>query len=134
MSKIIEVVKGLQELEKVGRTSLADIRDAETQLCTNFADEYKEYLSEFGAISAHGIELTGIISVEYCNVVSVTKQERKLNKLVPQNMYVIENTFVDGVIIWQDKEGLIYFTKPNSSPKFLANSLVEYIKKRCSTK
>lgn len=130
MSKIIEVVKGLRNLEKVGKISVADITDAEIQLRLNFAEEYKEYLAEFGAISANGIELTGIISVEYCNVVSATIQEWKLNPKIPHTMYVVENTYIDGIVVWQDNNGLIYQTSPGSAPNQIAVSLADYISKR----
>ena len=127
MSKIIEVIKELHKLARVGKIPLEDISNAEHQLCLNFAEEYKEYLAEFGAISAKGIELTGIIAVEYCNVVSITKQEWELNPKVPHTMYVIENTCIDGIVVWQDADGLIYRTGPNSEPKQIASSLADYV-------
>ena len=93
MNDIIEVVKGLPKLACVGKIENVDIVDAELQLRLNFAEEYKRYLSEFGAISARRIELTGIIGVDYCNVVTATKQAWELNPQVPHNLYVVENTF-----------------------------------------
>lgn len=45
-------------------------------------------------------------------------------------MYVIENTCVDGVIIWQDTEGIVYKTQPDTEPKKIADSMAEYIKNR----
>ena len=42
-------------------------------------------------------------------------------------MYVIENTCVDGIIIWQDTIGSIYQTQPNLKPKKIADSLAEYV-------
>lgn len=131
MSQIIDVIKTLPKLARVGHITGEIINDAERQLSLNFSNEYKEYLSEFGAISAKGIELTGIIEVDYCNVVSVTQQEWQLNPSVPHTMYVVENTFVDGVIIWQDANGVVYATRPNKSPSPIANSLAEYIALRC---
>lgn len=127
MSKIIEVIKELPKLARVGRTSSVEIRDAELQLRLIFADEYKEYLAEFGAISAKGIELTGIIGVEYCNVVFATKQAWELNPQIPHTMYVVENTYIDGIIIWQDTNGLIYQSYPSSEAKQIATSLTDYI-------
>lgn len=38
------------------------------------------------------------------NVVLVTKRERKLDEAIPNNLYVIENTGLDGIIIWQDEQ------------------------------
>lgn len=103
------------------------ITDAELQLRIRFADEYKEYLKAFGAIMADGIELTGIAKAEYRSVVSLTKQERELNPKVPNTMYVIENTGVDGIIIWQDSLGNVYRTKADTEPEMIASSLYEYI-------
>lgn len=131
MSQIIDIIKTLPKLARVGHISDEVINDAERKLSLNFSKEYKEYLSEFGAISAKGIELTGIIEVDYCNVVSVTKNEWALNPSVPHNMYVVENTFVDGVIIWQNSDGEVYASRPNNSPKPIAKSLAEYIVLRC---
>ena len=85
-------------------------------------------MKTLGAIIADGIELTGIAKSEYRNVVSVTKKERILNPKVPDTMYVIENTCIDGIIIWQDTEGYIYQTKPNLEPKKIADSLADYVK------
>ncbi len=128
MSKSIsEVIKALPYLLPLKAATNQQITDAELQLRVSFADEYKAYVKEFGAIMADGIELTGIAKSEHRNVVSITKRERGLNPNVPNTMYVIENTCVDGIIIWQDTKGSIYQTQPDSKPKKIANSLVEYI-------
>ena len=81
---------------------------------------------------ADGIELTGIAKSEHRNVVSLTKKERELNPKVPNTMYVIENTCVDGIMIWQDTKGVVYQTTPTSAPKKIASSLREYILNRTS--
>ena len=130
MNEIIEMIKSLPKLEKVGKVSDTEIKDAEIQLHLSFANEYRDYLAEFGSISSKDMELTGIISVEYCNVVSATKQEWNLNPRVPHTMYVIENTCVDGIIIWQDTAGIVYQTTPDTAPTKIASSLYEYITNR----
>ena len=127
MNKIIEIINNLPDLLPLSGASDTQITDAELQLRTSFAEEYKEYLAEFGAIMADGIELSGIAKAEHRNVVSLTKKERGLNPKVPNNMYVIENTCVDGIIIWQDTEGKIYQTQPNTEPKKIADSMAHYI-------
>jgi hypothetical protein len=76
---------------------------------------------------ADGIELTGIAKAKHRDVVTVTKQEWALNPNVPHTMYVIENTGIEGVIIWQDANGSIYKTTPNAQPRKIANSLADYI-------
>lgn len=127
MTNIVDTIRSLPMLEQIGGVSRSDIVDAELQLRTSFSEEYKDYLLTFGAISAKGIELTGIIKAEYLNVVAVTKQEWELNVNVPHNMYVVENTYIDGIIIWQSTSGEIFKTNPGSAPKMIAPSLNAYI-------
>jgi len=128
MSKnIVEVIKALPDILPLKPATNTQITDAELQLRVSFSEEYKAYLKEFGAIMADGIELTGIAKSKHRSVVSLTEHERALNPNVPHTMYVIENTCVDGIIIWQDTKGIIYRTHPKSKPKKIADSLVEYI-------
>ena len=127
MKKIIEVINNLPDLLPLKPASDTQITDAELQLRVSFAEEYKDYLSEFGSIMADGIELSGIAKAEHRNVVALTKKERELNPKAPNTMYVIENTCVDGIIIWQDTKGDIYQTQPNMEPKKIADSMAEYV-------
>ena len=130
MSNIIQIINELHDFLPLGPATEIEISDAEIQLCIQFANDYKEYLTEFGAVIADGIELTGIAKSEHRNVVSVTVKERELNSNVPLNLYVIENIGIDGIIIWQDKKGDIYQTTPNNVPKKIAESLSDYLKNR----
>ncbi len=130
MANIVDIINNLPELLPMKAATTTDIIDAELQLRLSFSDEYKEYLSTFGFIIADGIELSGIAKSEHRNVVALTKEAWKLNPKVPHNMYVIENTYVDGIIIWQDTAGSIYQTNPNSVQKKIANSLKDYIVNR----
>lgn len=130
MTKIVNTIKKLPNLLPLKAASNTDIVDAELQLRINFPEEYKNYLSTFGAIIADGIELTGIAKSEHRNVVSVTKQEWDLNTNVPHTMYVVESAGVDGIIIWQDTNGVIYQTVPGGNPKKITESLNDYIVER----
>lgn len=130
MSKIVEIINNLPDLLPLKPATDIDIKDAEIQLRVTFNEEYREYLLAFGAIMADGIELTGIAKSAHRNVVNQTKQERELNPKIPNNMYVVENTGVDGIIIWQDTIGEIYQSSPNKEPKKIADSLSEYISSR----
>ena len=130
MATIVNTIQELPNLLSLKSASRTEITAAELQLRISFSDEYKDYLSTFGAIMADDIELTGISKAEHRNVVPVTKQEWDLNNNVPHSMYVVENTGIDGVIIWQDASGVIYQTFPNEKPKQIASSLNEYIIQR----
>ena len=107
MKKIVDLINSLPEMLPLKPATEVQITDAEQRLGVGFADEYKEYLKAFGTIMADGIELTGIAKSEHRNVVSLTKKERELNSKVPNTMYVIENTCVDGIMIWQDTAGIV---------------------------
>lgn len=130
MSKIVEIINNLPDLLPLKPATDIDIKDAEIQLRVSFNEEYREYLLAFGAIMADGIELTGIAKSAHRNVVNQTKQERELNPKIPDNMYVVENTGVDGIVIWQETNGGIYQSSPNVEPKKVADSLLEYLSKR----
>lgn len=130
MASIVDVINSLPDLLSMKAATTIEITDAELQLKVSFSDEYKEYLSAFGSIIADGIELSGIAKSEHRSVVFLTKKGWELNPKVPHNMYVIENTCVDGIIIWQDATGFVYQTNPNSAPKKIAHSLEDYIVKR----
>ncbi len=130
MTKIVDLINALPDMLPLKPASSIQITDAELQLRVSFADDYKEYVATFGAIIADGIELSGIAKSEHRNVVSLTKKERELNPKVPHTMYVIENTHIDGIIIWQTTDGIIYQTTPNHAPVKFASSLYEYITNR----
>lgn len=130
MKTIVDVINSLPELLPLKAATSMQITDAELQLRVSFSNEYKEYLSTFGAIMADGLELSGIAKSEHRNVVSLTKKEWELNPKVPHTMYVVESTCIDGIIIWQDTTGDVYQTSPNHAPKKIADSLQDYIMSR----
>ena len=125
MSEIIKTIKSLPDLIALVGASAIEISNAENQLDLRFADEYKKYLTKFGAIIADGVELSGIAKSEHRNIVSLTKQEWELNPQVPRAMYVIENVGIDGIIIWQDVSGSVYQTAPHQAPRKIYASLTE---------
>lgn len=130
MSGIIETIRSLPKMSGYKPASEVEITDAEIQLRLRFADEYRLYLSEFGEVSAHGLELTGIIDADYLHVVTATKEKWRMHPRVPRNLYVVEDTAIDGIVIWQDEKGTIYKTSPHSEPVPIAASLEEFLKKR----
>ena len=130
IENIVTVIHSLPDLLQLKPATEGEIADAERQLGVRFADEYKEYLAAFGAVMANGLELTGIAKSEHRNVVALTKREWDLNPKVPHTMYVVENTCMDGVLIWQDTDGYIFRTKPGMYARQIATSLAEYVSNR----
>lgn len=126
---IIKKLRSFKDLAILKAAKESDIVQSEKQLALKFADEYREYTSEFGAVAFNSHELTGVVDSKYLNVVSMTKTQWAINPQVPHTMYVIENAGIDGIIIWQDEAGTIYLSAPNTKPKKIAASLAEYVGK-----
>lgn len=127
MSKIIEVINSLENLLALKSASVEDVENVEIELALPLAEEYKEYLLEFGVIMADDIELTGIAKSKNRDVVQVTKREWAANNKIKHNLYVVENLGIDGIIIWQDGSGKVYESRPNHGATKIADSLAEYL-------
>ena len=56
----------------------------------------------------------------------MTIEERRANGTIPPGWYVVEQANIDGIVIWQSADGLIYQTGPGSSYINTHNSLVDY--------
>lgn len=126
LSKLIESMRCKPDFYAEKGASVIQIEQAEKVLGLKFALDYKEYLHEFGAISVGGHELTGFSADENLDVVKITQKHRQNNN-IGKNLYVIEEAHIDGIVIWQDSDGIIYEADPRSKIKKIASSLIEYI-------
>lgn len=127
MKTISDAIKSKPNLYFGKKANETDINVAEKELDLFFSNDYKEYLLQYGLISYDNHELTGLCSSQRLNVVYATKEERKNNPHIPIDYYVIEQTNIDGIVIWQSSNGEVFQTYPNSNPEKIANSLSEYI-------
>ena len=109
-----------------GRSEI-EIENTEKILSLIFAKDFRTYLLEIGIACFDGHELTGICTSSRLNVVDVTINERTNNPDVPSDWYVIEQTNIDGIVIWQNSKGEVYQTQPCCDSIKIANSIVEYI-------
>ncbi|WP_423832158.1 SMI1/KNR4 family protein [Streptococcus equinus] len=102
---------------------------AENVLNTSFSEEYKNYLLNFGTVAYDGHELTGISEDnDYNDVVKITLEERdKFKDKIFKNLYVIEKTYIDDIIIWQSTNGAIYQSQPQSAIHKIADSIIEFL-------
>ena len=107
-----------------------DVEKAEKKLGLHFAEEYKEYLLEYGIVAYSGHEITGLVDDDRTNVVTTTQRNKKGRKNIPRNLYVIEETNMDGIVIWQSTDGKIYSTVNDGKPEFLYASLAIFFSKR----
>lgn len=128
MGELIEEIKNKPNFYAEKGASPLRIEQAELALGLHFALDFKECLREFGAISVDGHELTGFSADKSLDVVEVTQKNRKKYN-VGNNLYVIEETHIDGIVIWQDGKGNVYKTTPNSKPQKIAKSLIEFVSK-----
>ena len=105
------------------------IRMAEQALGLSFAPDYRAYLFTFGLACFDGHELTGICKTPRLNVTDVTRAERKYFPDASE-WYVVEQTNIDGIVIWQCPTGEIYQTAPGVPTRKLCHSLTAYIQGR----
>lgn len=125
---IVDVMYSLRDFSSSESATVEAVLSSETQLRLSFAPEYREYLLSVGAVSYYGHILTGISPFPGIDVVRVTREEREFNPIVPKSFYVIEQTHIDGIVIWQDADGKIYQSVPGIVPQKAYSSLAEYVK------
>lgn len=127
MADIIEVLKNMPDyIGSNGRTE-EEIAKAENVLGVSFAEDYRTYLKEIGLACYDGHELTGLTKSDRLDIVSVTKEQRKRVGEAASSWYVVEETGIDGIVIWQAQTGEIYQTAPGALPCKLYNSLTKFI-------
>ena len=127
MQEIVTKIKNKAGFVALRGADEEAVRSAEQTLGVKFADDYRQYVLAYGAASFEGHELTGVCPVPRLNVVNVTKEERSFAGNIPQNWYVIEQTHIDGIVIWQAQSGEIYSSSPEHKPARVFNSLWDYI-------
>ncbi len=125
---IIKAINGLNHLCALLPASPDAVSEAEQSLGLQFAPDYKAYVRQFGAISAYGIELTGVTTSRRLDVVAATKRNRAMNGNIPLDMYVIEDMAIDGLLILQDVTGDVYSATPHGVPRKAFNCLADYVK------
>lgn len=111
MGKISETIYRISNKQTLGPSSVEKIEQAEMRLGLKFADEYKEYLSTFGALVTDYVELTHVEN-GIANVCVVTEKLRERYRNVPRDMYVIFNFGVDGLVALQNGQGKIFYIDP----------------------
>lgn len=128
MENIVDALRNIPDyIGSTGRTEEIILK-AELSLGVAFAQDYRQYLGVIGLVCVDGHEFTGLTDITRLDVVTVTKEQRAININIPANWYVVEETNIDGIVIWQNESGQVYQTSPSSLPRKIANSLLEYIR------
>lgn len=126
---ITTVIQNQHDLFVGNPASITDIKQAENKLNVAFSKDYKDYLLAFGFAIFEGHELTGLCDGRRLDVVKITLDEKDFTQAIPDNWYVIEQTNVDGIVIWQDSQGQVYQVAQNGTIQNVYDSLCDYIKK-----
>lgn len=126
MSKIVDVINNCEKMRSGKAPDVSEITNAENTLGLQFAPEYKEYVKQFGFATYVGHELTGICKSPRLNVADVTIEARE-QYVLDSDMYVIEETEFDGILILQNHKGEIFKVQPGTKPMKIASSLTDYI-------
>ena len=124
--KLFEVMESKVDAITGKGVDKSSIEAAEGALGVSFSQEYRAYLERYGVAAVNGHELTGICKSDRTNVVSVTQSAKRIYETA-NDWYVIEQTNIDGIVIWQAGNGMVYQTSPNAKAKELCASLSEYI-------
>lgn len=127
MMSLIDMIKQGDVSFTFAPMTKEQIAQAEKELNVVFSKEYADYVAVFGVAILDGHEFTGLCNGKRLDVVRITQEQRKLNKNIPGNWYVVECVDVDGIVIWQSTEGTVYAAVPNSEAKKIANSISEYL-------
>lgn len=126
MSSIINTIESFKRKRFTGGVSSELIADAEIALNLKIASEYKEVLEKYGSLCVKGEEFLGIDSDNY-DIVKATKEARTTDENLPKDVYVIENTAIDGILIVQNSSGNLFSYQPNKDLQTLTKSLDEYL-------
>ena len=126
MSDFISILEQKKAFHSLKGVTSEAIKDAEEKLGLKFANEYVDYLKEYGVASFFGHELTGICSSARLNVVDVTIEERNYNQGISSQLYVVEETNYDNVVVWQDASGAIYKTTSVEKIEKVGSLLAKY--------
>ena len=127
--KFVDLIKKHSDVITYSPIARENIVKAEKELNVTFSKEYVEYVAEFGIAIFEGHEFTGLCDGKRLDVVRITKEQRNIHKFVSRNLYVVECTDIDDIVIWQDSDGIVYASIPNSNPQKIADSIMEYVLK-----
>lgn len=128
MSAFVDTLKKGELFFSKPGVSDDQISRAQRTLGLEFAEEYKEYLHEYAAVSVNSHEITGIFPGTRFDVVEATEEERGCNPNIPTDLYVVEQANIDGIVFWQDAAGSIFQTTYGSKPERFCAGLTEFIK------
>lgn len=126
MSNIVDYLRSKKELIIGQPAGQEEIEKTEALLGVRFSDEYKSILHNFGFVCVDGHEITGLTKAKRLNVYDITLKERENFKDVSE-LYVIEQTHIDGIVVWQATSGEVYQTGQDGEWDKIADNIEKYL-------
>lgn len=127
MKTIVDLLRAQPAFISAKAPTTQEITQAEKALGVTFAADYRDYVTALGVASYEGHELTGVCPFPRLSVVSVTQQEREADPAIPSAWYVLEQTNIDDLVIWQDASGAVYQAMPGRAPEKISTTMAAYI-------
>jgi hypothetical protein len=124
---IIQALQGKENLLNGDGVEESVVVAAERELNLKFAADYREYLLRMTIAAYDGHEFTGLSKAVRTNVVEVTKQKWLECSKISKSWYVIEETNIDQIVIWQSQDGKVYETIGGSEPVCVADSMIAFV-------
>ena len=122
----VETIRNFPDFIGSGGRTDREIDACEKALNLRFSEEYRTYLKKIGLACFDGTELTGITAVPRLDVAAATKKAKERNILIPEDLYVVEDTGIDGILVWQSSAGEVFLSAPGTALRKAADSLTEY--------
>ena len=127
MKEIVDLLRAQPAFIAAKAPTAQEIAQAEQTLGVTFAPDYRDYVTALGVASYAGHELTGVCPFPRLSVVQVTQQERAANPAIPSSWYVLEQTNIDDLVIWQDASGTVYQAIPGHVPEKICETMIAYV-------
>ena len=127
MDNWLEMIRDNNLYKAAKPADTGEINEAERKLGLSFAADYRKFLSTVGACICFGHEINGIADDSDLNIIKSTEEARNQIDLIPHSWYVIEDTHIDGILILQNKNGVVYQMAQETMPLKIADDLESYI-------
>lgn len=127
MKNTKQIIEELPEILSNGKVDDSLIKETQEKLGVDFSEEYSDVLKHFGFLMYNGNRYLGISRNGKYDLLSATNEARLQDPDFPQNMYVISNMGIDGILLLQDSCGHIYSYKKQCSLIKLSDSFIDYL-------
>lgn len=126
MGKFVDELIDYKFIYHANGVSEFTINNAEKELGLKFAEDYRDYLENFGVLSVEDVEFTGLVGPGRVHVVDITNQERRKNIEISDEWYVVVFPKSDEETIWQKASGEVIRVTADGQTTKLADSLTDY--------